>query len=163
MVAEGVFMSKLIYLIEVWGGCENYLMNSLQILQNKVARLVTRRGMRTPISHLLHECGWLSVRQLMVYHTVSLLHKTRVTQSPKYLHDMYEFDKEPQRYTRLGDLKLVKSSNSITPNTEVTRSGFKWKSIQYYNLLPLSIRCVEDVIRFKKLVKSWTIENIPVC
>ena len=33
LVAEGIFMSKLIYLIQVWGGYEHYLLKVIQSLQ----------------------------------------------------------------------------------------------------------------------------------
>ena len=42
MLADGIFMSKLIYLIPLWGGCEKYLIRSLQVIQNKAARVVTK-------------------------------------------------------------------------------------------------------------------------
>ena len=42
MIANGIFMSKLIYLIPLWGGCEEFLLRSLQVAQNKAARLVTK-------------------------------------------------------------------------------------------------------------------------
>ena len=38
MLADGLFMSKLIYLIPLWGGCEKYLLKALQVVQNKSAR-----------------------------------------------------------------------------------------------------------------------------
>jgi hypothetical protein len=36
-LANGIFMSKLIYLMPVWSGFEDYLVNSLQVCQNKAA------------------------------------------------------------------------------------------------------------------------------
>jgi hypothetical protein len=51
MIANGIIMSKLIYLIPLWSGCETYLLNSLQVVQNKAARVVTRCGKRTPIHY----------------------------------------------------------------------------------------------------------------
>ena len=42
MIANGLIMSKLVYLIPLWSGCEHYLLNSLQIIQNKAARVVTK-------------------------------------------------------------------------------------------------------------------------
>ena len=53
MLANGLFMSKLIYLIPLWGGCEKFLIKALQIVQNKAARTVTKLGMFTPIRTLL--------------------------------------------------------------------------------------------------------------
>ena len=44
MIANGIFCSKLIFQISLWGGTEDYLLNALQIVQNKAARSVTRRG-----------------------------------------------------------------------------------------------------------------------
>ena len=41
MIANGIFISKLIYLMPVWVGCEDYLFNALLVSMNKVARSVT--------------------------------------------------------------------------------------------------------------------------
>ena len=41
MIANGIYMSKLIYLMPLWVGCEDYLVNVLQVNLNKVARMVT--------------------------------------------------------------------------------------------------------------------------
>ena len=62
MIANGLIMSKLSYLIPLWAGCETYLMLALQRIQNKAARVVTRSSLST--SGHLSQCGWLSVRQL---------------------------------------------------------------------------------------------------
>ena len=48
MIADGLFMSKLIYLSPLWGGCEKFLLEALQVTQNKVAGLVTDRALYTP-------------------------------------------------------------------------------------------------------------------
>ena len=42
MIANGILMSKLCYIIPVWGGCEEYLMSALQIIQNKAMRAVCK-------------------------------------------------------------------------------------------------------------------------
>ena len=66
MVGEGIFMSKLIYVIQLWGGCEQYLISILQTLQNKAARSITKLPWNATTSHLLAQCGCLSVKQLVV-------------------------------------------------------------------------------------------------
>ena len=48
IIANGLFMSKLIYLMPVWMGCEDYLVCALQVCQNKVARVVTKLDRYTP-------------------------------------------------------------------------------------------------------------------
>ena len=70
MVANGICMSKSCYLIQLWGGCEKYLVKSLQILQNRAARAVTGKSWWTPIRRLLQDCRCPTVRQLIFYQTL---------------------------------------------------------------------------------------------
>ena len=84
MVANGVIMSKLVYLITVWGGAQNYLIHRLQVQQLTAARVVcgyhshywSRR-------QLLVKVKWLSVKQLIFFHTV--LQAFQTTQSGLFL------------------------------------------------------------------------------
>ena len=94
MVGNGIFCSKLIYGIALWGGCELGLLGSLQIIQNKAARFVTPRY-RDEDEHfiatsvILKQCGWLSMKQLVFYHSVVLVYKTLKFQQPQYWHSPY--------------------------------------------------------------------------
>ena len=67
MIANGIYISKLIYLMPVWVACEDYLVNALQVSLNKVARIVTRLDRYTPTTVLMLQCGWLTVKQLKVF------------------------------------------------------------------------------------------------
>ena len=53
MVANGIVISQLCYLIQLWGGSEGYLLNSLQIIMNRAARSVT--GYNCFMLHLYKE------------------------------------------------------------------------------------------------------------
>ena len=52
VIANGIFCSKFIFQISLWGGAEEYLLSCLQIVQHKAARFVTRRGIYTPLVEL---------------------------------------------------------------------------------------------------------------
>ena len=41
MVAYCIVLSKISYLIQLWGSCEGYLLHALQVQLNKAARQVT--------------------------------------------------------------------------------------------------------------------------
>ena len=79
MIANGIFMSKIIYLIQLWSGAPQYLINFLQKLQNRAARLVAKKNVFTPVKILLQQCGWLSIKQLMFYHNILQIYKTKIT------------------------------------------------------------------------------------
>ena len=93
-VANGIFMSKLIFMMPVWSGCQEFLISALQICQNKAARVVVKKDFSTPVAQLLKECGWRSVRQEMFYHTVLQVHKTMKTGAPVYLFNKLTEDGE---------------------------------------------------------------------
>ena len=87
MIANGIVLSKLIYLIQLWGGTSNFLLAILEKLQNKAARIVTKMDKYTPIKTLLLQCGWLSIKQLVQYHSLLQIFKTKKNQRPGYLYD----------------------------------------------------------------------------
>ena len=82
MVANGIFLSKLCYLVQLWGGTEAYLLAQLQVLQNKAARAVTGKSWFTPTRQLLKECKWLNVKQLVFYQSVLQVHKVLLSGKP---------------------------------------------------------------------------------
>ena len=116
-IADGIVMSKLIYLIQLWGGCSGYLLDFLQVLQNRAARLVTRLGWFTPVSTLLKQCGWLSVRQLVHYHSLTLAFKITAEKKPAYFVDKLDFN-FPYR-TRLASDSSLQTTRALRTTDNV--------------------------------------------
>ena len=58
---NGIFMSKLAYMIIAWSSCSNELNNALQVIQNRVARVVTKNDWTKSNQDNLKQMGWLSV------------------------------------------------------------------------------------------------------
>ena len=75
MIVNAVVMSRIVYLIQLYGSATDYLLNSLQTLQNRAARAVTKLRWGTRTSTLLNQVGWLSIKQLIVYHRLVLVFK----------------------------------------------------------------------------------------
>ena len=95
-------------MIQVWGGCSNYLIDTLQLLQNKAARVVTKLDRYTPIKTLLTQCNWLSVRQMIFYYDILMVFKIRQDKKPVYL-----FEKLTNKYayqTRFSDANEIRQT-----------------------------------------------------
>ena len=60
-LARGLIISRLTYLISVWGGGTRNLTRKAQTLQNTASRWVTGRSRTTRVSTLLEETGWFSI------------------------------------------------------------------------------------------------------
>ena len=158
MIAIGVVQSRLIYLIQLWGGCSCYLLKFLQVLQNRAARLVTKLGWFTPVKTLLLQCGWLSVHQLVQFHSLVLVYKFRQDRRPRYFCD--KFNQEFSRETRLagegGIRKITTLKRTLTQNSFIPRS------IDIWNKLPQDTRQAKNLNIFKKRLKQWIIKNVPI-
>ena len=151
MVANGIFMSKLIYLITLWGGSAKYMIVALQKAQNRAARVVTKLDWHTPTLELLKQSGWLSVHQLAVYHSVVLVYKVIQNNSPKFLYSM--FSAEYNYETRQARDGILRHTRDL--DLGLTASSFRWRAARSFDNLPLEIRKIETVQMFKKAAKAW--------
>ena len=167
MISNGIIMSQLIYLIPVWSGCESYLMNSLQIIQNKAARIVTKCGKRTPIKSLLNQCGWLSVSQLGIFHSLVLVYKILKTRSPQYLYSKLSGVQGSTHYKTRFIQNLNENQNIVLgpdsqAESDLARRSFKYRASKQWNMLPIKLRQAETVKDFKSQLKTWIMRNVPV-
>ena len=159
-VANGIFISKLCYLIELWGGCESYLLTSLQVLQNRAARAVTRKSWFTATRSLLAECKWLSVRQLVFYHSVLSTHKVVMSGKPLYLYQaMSTAHPLNTRQAAGGQIRMGENFDS---KQELVHDCFKYGAAKDYNLIPGFIRSIKTLPTFKRKLKQCVTSNIPV-
>ena len=156
MIANGIFLSKLTYLMPLWGGCSKGLVKTLQTIQNKAERAVTKLDWNTPTAVHLKQCGWLSVQQLIFYHSVLLVYKVLKTKSPKYLYDMFS---TPYNYkTRQADDVKIRHEQKL--KLDLAADGFRWRASGQFNLLPLSIRNIATFTKFKTAAKKWIRQNV---
>jgi hypothetical protein len=160
MIADGVVTSRLIYLIQLWGGCPDYLLNFLQTLQNRAARLVCNEGIYTPVKKLLSDCGWMSVRQLVAYHRVLLLFKIKQEGKPRYFEGKFTSNSNPLYRTRFQDDGGIRKER-IYQHDE-SKSSFVPSSIDIWNNLPVHLRKSENVKVFKTKLKSWVKTSVEI-
>ena len=158
MIANGLFMSKLIYLLPLWGGAGTGLLRMLQVAQNTAARYVTRSSWYTPRTELMKRCNWMSVKQLSAYHSLVITHKTLLSQQPKYLYE--KFNSQYPCYTRLSANNSIRIDGSFNADLSLTHSSFRWRSSSLYNTLPVRLRTETKLSRFKFELKGWVKENI---
>ena len=154
MVANGVVISKLTYLITVWGGAQQYLIDAVQVQQLAAARVVCGFGCwRWSKQKLLDKVGWLSVRQLIFYHTVLQVHKTLQTGVPKHLHQ--SLSGSYPRNTRSS------ANGQIRQIDNTSTSTFKYRAIQSYNSMPMNVK-IGSIGTVKTKIKKWIRSNIPI-
>ena len=148
-------MSKLVYLITLWGGAQQYLMNALQVQQLVAARAVCGVGCwRWSKRKLLDKVGWLSVRQLVFFHTVLQAHKTLKSGVPKPLHQALSGQYPYQ--TRRATSGMIRQGEEYK-----AQSSFRYRATQCCNQVPASVR-VGTLATVKRKLKQWIKSNIPI-
>ena len=155
MVANGAVMSKLAYLITLWGGSSDSLLRAVQVQQLTAARLVIGYGCwRWSRRKLLKRVGWLSVKQLIFYHTVLQAHKTLQTGVPRPLH--HSLSEQYPRNTRNAASGQIRHGNNF-----LSTSTVKYRAMQCYNRVPVSERS-GSTATVKKKLKKWIQMHIPI-
>ena len=159
-VANGIFMSKLSYLIQLWGGTEGYLLKALQVTQNKAARAVTRMTWFTPTRVLLNKCGWLSVKQMVFYHRVVTAHKVIKAKAPFYLHRKMSTNHPYQ--TRQAADGAIRFGEHFEGRSLMTGNSFCYNGTMAYNMIPAEVRAAKTHQNFKYKLRKWVMSHIPV-
>ena len=109
----------------------------------------------------------MSVAQLSVYHSLLLMFKILSTKSLRYLYSKLSGVQDLRHYkTRF--VKNQKETQTIVLGADsqavgdlATRS-FKYRVTAQWNTLPVKIRQAETLRVFKKQLKDWVSENIPI-
>ena len=108
-----------------------------------------------PTKDLLEMSKDLSVHQLWAFGTVILTKKIMMTHKPSYLSNRLKLTQD----------KGTRSGSTLTgekPSLGMAREGFVYRGIKLFNLLPDSLKHENKLKIFKKKIKSWIKENIPV-
>ena len=100
--------------------------------------------------------GWLSVRQLVVYHTVLQAHKTLKTGLPKHLYQTLTLSGGYPRSTRSAAIGQIRQDNRFT-----SQSTFKYRAMKYFNSVPVNVR-VGSTATVKTKLKEWITTHIPI-
>ena len=146
---EGIFTSVLAYCLPVFGGCDKFEQEALQIMQNKAARLVTHSANRTSRKEIFSQVGWLTVSQLVFYHSALSTYRIRESKEPEYLNDIMSRDNF--------------ASKIIVPNTRLTlaKNSYCYRASSQWNSIPEHIRKNRRISQFKSQLKTWISMNVP--
>ena len=173
LVMEGMFSSKLIFGITVWGRvwdipgsmdeesrtCPTMTkedIRKLQVLHNKCLRLISNSDYQTPTATLLQRTGQLSVHQRIAHLSLSQVYSIYKTKNPIYHHKQL-FGRQPGNRDT-SDY----TPNRIEFNLSLARSSFFYQSSRLWAAIPDQIKTSTNRTTFKSKSKTWVKNNISV-
>ena len=148
-LVHSVVSSKLDYCNVVLYGINRDVINRLQKVQNAAARLIYKLPKRSSVSEIIHDLHWLRVDEHIVYKILVLVFKHFCCISPDSMHKLLRID---DAETRRLKLEHFTSRNG--------RRSFSYVAPRFWNKLPIALRTITDVEKFKKQLKYNIFNNI---
>ena len=171
--SSGIFYSKLSYCLPVFGnifGLDKYKEENrkyfsftvkdnqnLQVIQNKLNKLLLNADHNTPTAELLHRSGSLSVHQMIAYQTAVTTYKIVKSGKPSYIASKMKV-RQTNQNTRLGESTLQVPKYKLN----IAREGFIFRGASIYNKLDECLRSEPKLERFKTGVRDWIKINITI-
>ena len=100
---------------------------------------------------MLQHLWWLSVCQMIVFHSLILVFKTRMNQKPVYLHR--QVSAQFSVNTRLAVSHGIRGTRHT--QSEIGRKSFFPKTLNQWNSLPADVRSAPSLGKFKMKLKTW--------
>ena len=144
ILAEGLVLSRLKYLLPLWGGTTENHLRKLQVIVNNVARTITGLNRRTSTVTLMSQCNWLTVKELITYFTVTETWKNIHLKSPRYFASKFKIDRE-------GFIELTQN------RLKMTALSYKWQARNTWNSLSEELRLCKSLPVLKRKLKLWIV------
>ena len=145
-LANGLILSKLSYLMPLWGTAADAHIRKAQVLLNATARWVTGLRKSTKIITLMTAINWMTIKEQIYVSTLlqtwKLVHLER---PPRMLESMY-----------IGQNFLIETSR---PRLIFTSGCYRWKAARLWNELNIELRETKSISKFKKMIKRKVLED----
>ncbi len=151
-MGHNAFMtSRLDYCNALLGGCPASSINKLQVVQNAVARVLTRSGKYDHITPILQSLHWLPIKYCISYKILLLTYKALNGLAPAYL---------TSPSISLQSIMLPKVANSgllVVPRIAKSTKGgraFSYLAPKLWNSLHDNVRGSDTLSLFKSRLKT---------
>ena len=149
-LATALIQSRLDYSNSILYGTSASNLHKLQMVQNALARTITRSPRSVSTSQLLCNLHWLPIYKRIHFKVATLTYKVLSTQQPAYLYNLISYH-EPSR--------LLRSSSQSLLHVPMIKTGFGRRAFssaapQIWNHIPTAIRVSPSLDSFKRHLKA---------
>ena len=129
---NGYVIGKLHYMLPLYTRLNTELTSKIHKVMMTAARVtIGNYCCRKTITQILSKCKWLEIKQLIKHSSTCLLHKIIINQTPKSITNKFQH-LETKR-------KVVKPNTKYNPKTETFKNFYLYKTLKFYNTLPMEI------------------------
>ena len=149
-LATALVQSKLDYSNSVVCSTSTSNLHKLQMVQNGLARTITRSSRSVPTSQPLSNLHWLSIHKRINFTVAILTYKVFSTQQPAYIYNLIPYH-QPRRSLRSCSHSLL-----YVPRvkTDFGRRAFSFAAPQIWTHIPTAIKVSPSLDSFKRHLKT---------
>ena len=150
-IATALVTSRLDYCNSLFHNIAIKDITKLQRVQNCLARVVTRYPRFTPSKPLLKSLHWLPVQYRIMFKMCTITYQALSSKQPSYLHTLLTpIRKSIQLRSSTSDLLFVPKVN-----TNMGTRAFAVGAPTLWNMLPSSVKSVENIAKFRRHLKTY--------
>lgn len=145
MTYSSLVESVLRYCITAWGGAFNTTLNTLQVTQNTILKIILKKDKLFTTIRLYNENEIFNIKSLFIYQCI-----IKVYNSP----ELFQY-----KQTR-----LTRSTTNMDLSTQLfkkslTQRSFFYFGPKFYNLIPIHLKQKSKLSIFKQNIKKYIIDN----
>lgn len=150
MLAKALVFPHFYYCSSVWSNCTSNLHNTLQVLQNRLARVLLSADIRTSVNKMMKELDWVKPHSRWNLNILIHVFKCINHIAPDYISSGFAF-------TRSSHSKCTRSQTQnalIIPSWNIIagKRTFQYRGAKLWNNIPSHIRCNFDLMSLKELL-----------
>lgn len=147
----------LTYGIELFGYASDHLLNKLNVINNKLLRILQFRPIQTNSLELYKLYNTLPISKLYQFKLILFTHSWvyRKAKLPECFHNLFNYKRNVfNHYTRNNsDLFVVRCKSSLY------QKSFKFNCVKFWNGLPRNIKSIENLNNFKSSLYNYLINS----
>ena len=144
-LAEACIMSRITYGIQLWGpGSTPSVVRRIQVVQNLAMCWATNLNKFTRTKNLLTKLNWLSIHQLIYYHSFLIIYKITSKKTPR------------------RNFRHLENGPIFPGRIDLTKRRLSKTVLSIYKNVDPAIRNGEKISVFKKRIKIWIKKNIRI-
>ena len=150
-LVQSLVISRLDYACALLSGIPSSLVQKLQVVQNRAARIITGTKLRDSITPVLRSLHWLPVRVRIEFRLVVYVYKCLNNRAPAYLRDILNL------YASGRPLRSSCDETLLDVQRTKKNVGFRAFSVtgpRLWNDLPRRIREASSLNVFKRQLKT---------
>ena len=145
-LAQGLIVSRLSYLLPLWGGAPEAYLRKAQVVLNQTARWATGLGRKTRISALMEAAGMLTIKEQIKIATGVMTWKIVHLAKPARLNDRMTVD---------ADYKILIER----PRLMFSEECLRWRAATQWNGMRLEMRQETSLGKFKRQLRRQVLDE----